>query len=71
MGDLPQGNVLFFLERRENLFHNAGGVLIRKRAVVRAQLEGERDALLAGGNAGAAVDVEEICLLYTSPSPRD
>ena len=59
-GDLPQRDVLFFLKRRENLFHNAGGIFVRERAVVRAQLEGERNALLAGGNAGAAVDIEEI-----------
>ena len=61
-GDLPQRDVLFFLKRRENLFHNAGGIFVCERAVVRAQLEGERDALLAGGNAGAAVDIEEIDL---------
>ena len=59
-GNLPERDVLFFLERGENLFHNAGGIFVRERAVVRAQLEGERDALLAGGNTGAAVDIEEV-----------
>lgn len=61
-GNLPERDVLFFLERLENAVDNAGGILVGERPVVGAQLEREGDALLAGGDAGSAVDIKEVDL---------
>ena len=33
--------------------------------------EGERGVLICGSGVGASVAVNKVCLLYTSPSPRD
>ena len=61
-GNLPERDVLFFLERLENAVDNAGGILVGERPVVGAQLEREGDALLAGSDAGSAVDIKEVDL---------
>ena len=61
-GNLPERDVLFFLERLENAVDNAGGILVGERPVVGAQLEREGNALFARCDAGAAIDVKQVDL---------
>ena len=57
---LSQSSVQLFLQRGQNLGHDGFGVRIGEGTVVRPQLQREGHALLALGNAGAAVDVEQL-----------
>ena len=54
---LSQCHAEVVFELFQNGIRDAGGVLVGERAVVRAQLKAERNALLARCNAGAAVDI--------------
>ena len=57
---LSQCHAEVVFELFQNGVRDTGGVLVGERAVVRAQLKAERNALLARCNAGAAVDIKQL-----------
>ena len=64
-GDAGRGDVLDELEAAG---HSERG---RQCGVREHKLSGAREDVLAADGAGRRADLPGVCLLYTSPSPRD